>query len=74
MTSRSICHLRAIGHRTVFSMVLCFFVLGLLNAASRKGKRKPADERVRIVHADELMYGSKKKGGKYSKELKEEKK
>lgn len=56
MTSRSICHLRAIGHRTVFSMVLCFFVLGLLNAASRKGKRKPADERVRLVHADELMY------------------
>ncbi|WP_231565826.1 OstA-like protein [Prevotella sp. S7-1-8] len=37
-------------------MVLCFFVLGLLNAASRKGKRKPADERVRLVHADELMY------------------
>lgn len=56
MTSRSICHLCAIGHRTVFSMVLCFFVLGLLNAASRKGKRKPADERVRLVHADELMY------------------
>lgn len=56
MTSRSICHLRAIGHRIIFSMVLCFFVLGLLNAASRKGKRKPTDERVQLVHADELRY------------------
>lgn len=56
MTSRSICHLRAIGHRIIFSMVLCFFVLGLLNAAIRKGKRKPTDERVHLVHADELRY------------------
>lgn len=56
MTSRSICHLRAIGHRIIFSMVLCFFVLGLLNAAIRKGKRKPTDERVQLVHADELRY------------------
>lgn len=56
MTRRSICHLRAIGHRIIFSMVLCFFVLGLLNAAIRKGKRKPTDERVQLVHADELRY------------------
>lgn len=56
MTSRSICHLRAIGHRIIFSMVLCFFVLGLLNAASWKGRRKPTDERVHLIHADELRY------------------
>lgn len=56
MTRRSICHLRAIGHRIIFSMVLCFFVLGLLNATIRKGKRKPTDGRVHLVHADELRY------------------
>lgn len=61
MRHRYICNLGT-GHRVILMMVLCLFVLGMLNAAGRKGKRKKvADERVYLVHADELrydMYGS----------------
>lgn len=44
------------GHRVILTMILCFFVVGLLCAAGRKGKRKVTDERVYLIHADELRY------------------
>lgn len=46
------------GHRIIFTMILCFFVIGLLSAAGQRGKRKrkPTDERVYLIHADELKY------------------
>lgn len=38
-------------------MILCFFVLCLASAAGRRGKRpKVTDERVYLVHADELRF------------------
>lgn len=44
------------GHRVIIVMVLCFFVLGLSMAAGRKARRKPVDDRVYLLHADELRY------------------
>lgn len=44
------------GHRIILTMILCFFVIGLLLAAGRKPRRKPVDERVYLIHADELKY------------------
>lgn len=44
------------GHRVIIVMVLCFFVLGLAMAAGRKARRKPVDDRVYLLHADELRY------------------
>ena len=56
MRHRNICNLGT-GHRVILMMVLCLFVLGMLNAAGRKAKRKKVeDERVYLVHADELRY------------------
>lgn len=44
------------GHRVILMMILCLFVLGMLSAASRKGRRKVVDEKVHLIHADELKY------------------
>lgn len=44
------------GHRVIFTMILCFFVIGLPGAAGRKGRKKAVDERVYLVHADELKF------------------
>lgn len=44
------------GHRVIFTMILCFFVIGLPGAAGRKGRKKVVDERVYLVHADELKF------------------
>lgn len=45
------------GHRIILVMVLCFFVLGLMMAATAPRKRKKAvDDRVYLIHADELKY------------------
>ncbi len=40
------------------TMALCFFVIGSLHAfmAPRKAKKKPVDNRVYLLHADELRY------------------
>ena len=44
-------------HRMAFMVVLCLFGLGLLCAAAPKKKpRQKVDERVYLIHADELMY------------------
>lgn len=39
-------------------MALCFFVIGTLQAflAPRKAKKKPVDNKVYLLHADELRY------------------
>ncbi len=37
-------------------MILCLFVLGLLNAARQKGRKRVADSKVYLIHADELRY------------------
>ena len=43
-------------HRMAFMVVLCLFGLGLLCAAAPKKKpRQKVDERVYLIHADELM-------------------
>lgn len=47
------------GHRIILMMVLCLFVLCLLSAmaAPRKPqKKKKKDDRVHLVHSDELKY------------------
>lgn len=45
------------GHRIAFIVVLCLFGLGMLcNAAPKKKPRQKVDERVYLIHADELMY------------------
>ena len=57
MTHRSNYNALGTGHRVILTMILCLFVLGFLNAAGRKDKRKKVeDERVYLVHADELRY------------------
>ncbi len=57
MTHRSIYSALDTRHRVILTMILCLFVLGMLHAADRKGKRKKVeDERVYLVHADELRY------------------
>ncbi|MBM6991738.1 MAG: hypothetical protein I3J02_00475 [Prevotella sp.] len=60
MTTRQLKHKLAhafsIGHRVILTMILCLFVLGLLQAARQKGRRKVVDERVYLIHADELKY------------------
>lgn len=39
-------------------MALCFFVIGTLHAflAPRKAKKGPVDNKVYLLHADELRY------------------
>ena len=45
------------GHRMVLLAVLCLFGLSILCAAGPKKKhRKKSDERVYLIHADELKY------------------
>ncbi len=46
------------GHRVIMTMALCFFVIGSLQAflAPRKDKKKPTDNKVYLLHADELRY------------------
>ena len=46
------------GHRVILTMALCFFVIGTLHAflAPRKAKKKPVDNKVYLLHADELRY------------------
>lgn len=47
------------GHRTVVVAVLCFFVIGLISAmtpAKRRTKTKTVDNRVYLIHSDELKY------------------
>ena len=46
-------------HRTVLLTVLCLFVFSLFSALAapyKQKKRKKTDERVYLVHADELSY------------------
>lgn len=46
-----------IGHRVILTMILCFFVLGMLGAADRKNKKKKTEDgRVYLLHSDELKY------------------
>lgn len=45
-----------IGHRVAITAALCLFVLGWMGAASRKPRKKVADDRVYLVHSDELRY------------------
>lgn len=46
-----------IGHRIILTMILCLFVLAVLNATGRKDrKKKTEDERVYLLHSDELKY------------------
>ena len=46
-----------IGHRVILTMILCLFVLAVLNATGRKDrKKKTQDERVYLLHSDELKY------------------
>lgn len=52
-------HQKYYGHRILLVMVLCLFGLSLLGfAADQKRKRKAQgkDERVYLIHADELKY------------------
>jgi lipopolysaccharide export system protein LptA len=57
MTSQNINRGLNIGHRVILTMILCLFVLGMLNAADQKGrKKKTEDERVYLLHSDELKY------------------
>ncbi len=45
------------GHRIAFIVVLCLFGLGMLcSAAPKKKPRKKVDERVYLIHADELKF------------------
>ncbi len=45
------------GHRVILTMILCLFVLAALNATGRKDKKKKTeDERVYLLHSDELKY------------------
>lgn len=44
------------GHRVIIMMVLCLFVLGLYGSSVRKKRRTVKDERVHLIHADELRY------------------
>ncbi len=46
------------GHRVITTMALCFFVIGSLQAffAPRKSKKVPVDNKVYLLHADELRY------------------
>jgi len=46
------------GHRVIMTMALCFFVIGSLQAflAPRKTRKKPVDNKVYLLHADELRY------------------
>lgn len=43
------------GHRIIFCLILCLVVSGML-ARSRKRVRPKIDERIYLVHADELKY------------------
>lgn len=48
-----------IGHRTVVLTVLCLFVLGLFTssaAKTRKKRKDTGDNRVYLLHSDELRY------------------
>lgn len=53
-------HIIRCGHRTVSMVVLCFFVIGLAVAMTparkRAARKKPVDNKVYLVHADELKY------------------
>ena len=45
------------GHRVILTMILCLFVLAVLNATGRKDRtKKTQDERVYLLHSDELKY------------------
>ena len=57
MTSRNSNRGLNIGHRVILTMILCLFVLAVLNATGRKDrKKKTQDERVYLLHSDELKY------------------
>ena len=57
MTSRNSNRGLNIGHRVILTMILCLFVLAALNATGRKDKKKKTeDERVYLLHSDELKY------------------
>lgn len=48
-----------IGHRNIIWMLLCLFLLGILpsSAVYQKGKKKKVvDERVYLIHSDELRF------------------
>lgn len=49
------------GHRVIFTMVLCLFVMAIASltvfaAPRKKTKKKAVDDRVYLIHADELRY------------------
>lgn len=49
------------GHRIVFLAVLCLLGLSVFAAQKHRKAAKPADERIYLIHADELkfdMYGT----------------
>lgn len=59
MTFRQTINKYLIGHRTTTIVVLCLFGLCLLQAVAsprKKGPRKKSDERVYLIHADEMFY------------------
>lgn len=55
---RNIPSMKYIGHRTVFAVVLCFFVIGLfaMTPARKRVRRQPVDDRVYLIHSDVLKY------------------
>ena len=47
------------GHRIINKMILCLFVVGVwstVGAQQRKRVKKVADDRVHLIHSDELRY------------------
>lgn len=44
------------GHRIILMVVLCLFGLCLVQSAPRKKQRVKSDDRVYLMHADELKY------------------
>ncbi len=56
MTIGRIRHTLTIGHRLLLMGFLCLFVVSVVSAPRGKRKKKPVDERVYLIHADELRY------------------